>query len=103
MSEAECTPGPWEVGHDLVTKAPVVTFEGCDICRVEGYRGRSEAEANAKLIAASPSLLDAGRCAVDAITELVEIDGPTSTDWLNLRTARELLRNAIALAEGGAE
>jgi hypothetical protein len=50
------TPGLWEVGHDG-SGAPIITFEARDIATVEAYY--KDAEANARLIAAAPDLLEA--------------------------------------------
>ena len=49
------TPGLWEVGHDG-SGAPIITFEARDIATVEAYY--KDAEANARLIAAAPELLE---------------------------------------------
>jgi hypothetical protein len=47
-----------------------------------------------------PDLLNALRLCEATITELVEAERPTVTDWLNVRTARDRARLEIAKAEG---
>ena len=95
------TPGPWtarkeggtwyvEVGHDQ---------DYFDICELFG--GGDKMEANARLIAAAPELLEALKKAIQGYSNLVELDllsGEQKT-----YTAEELipeLRQALAKAEG---
>jgi hypothetical protein len=51
------TPGPWHIG----TTGHVVNFDRCRICTLEPMPGNDTAEidANARLIAAAPIMLDA--------------------------------------------
>lgn len=44
-------------------------------------------------------LLGACRVCDDAITEFLEAEQPTSTDWINLQAARQIARTAIAMAK----
>ena len=74
----EHTPGPWHLEEDEL--------------------GDLITSANARLIAAAPNLLAACRVCERAITELADAESPTSTDWLNLRTACHLARQAIDAA-----
>lgn len=63
MSDTKHTPGPWHEG----SHRQVVAGEGIKtgtICEVWSWMGIEEADANQKLIAAAPDLLDA---LVDAV------------------------------------
>lgn len=63
MSEVKHTPGPWHVGPHY--KSDVESRQG-RICEC-GPFGSEQAEANARLIAAAPELLDALKAlAIDA-------------------------------------
>jgi len=83
MSETKHTPGPWRLEKQVAGRdwtsigAPVATVGGEALCEsVEfivgtvsdfGPHGEQETEANARLIAAAPELLDALRQCVIAI------------------------------------
>lgn len=81
-------PGPWFV-RDL----EVVTANNVFVASVEGELRTPEDEANARLISASPDLLQACRC---ALADLEGSDYPTDSERLTM----EDLRAAIAKAEG---
>jgi hypothetical protein len=90
------TPGPWEIVDDIIetVKAPWITV--CRICLVgdDGAPPKSESivEANARVIAAAPELLEACK------RMLAHIDGVKSDD--DLFVCRKLISDAIAKAEG---
>ena len=77
MNNTKHTPGMWETGEDVGEAVRCyVTTESRDICRCETMYG--DAEANARLIAAAPELLEA----LKAMVEYVDagdaaIDPPT--------------------------
>jgi hypothetical protein len=93
MSAPNYTPGPWNVTGDLATISGTrpgdpYTFTVAETC---GYK--EEREANARLIAAAPELLE-------AIIEL--------SHWAEMQPGMpqgtfEIVRAAIAKAKGGAQ
>lgn len=98
MSEIEHTPGPWEAKGVVVWAAPVQLIGGgtyhrpISDCRVEGMvKGHENNEANARLIAAAPDLLEA--CA--SVWLLLADTGDNK-----LRLIADECRAAIAKAEG---
>lgn len=102
------TPGPWTLGAgrrhfaNLSVFAPIgeTTFRWrvALACRDDGEgMPQAEAEANARLIAAAPDLLDA----VHRCLNLLEIvAGPDEAAFIEKATAK--VRAAIAKAEGSA-
>jgi len=64
------TPGPWDLVQHNEKDSRVGRKTLLAIVYSEAYRDRENQEANARLIAAAPDLLEACR-------EWVEIDGPT--------------------------
>lgn len=90
------TPGPWSVNFGMrppriwAAAAPETTI--CDMPRwdIEHW---AEREANARLIAAAPDLLDACRVALGHFT------GGMDGDWRDCDPS-ELLRAALAKVEG---
>ena len=102
MSAAKHTPGPWR-WHIARTMQHLVVdtvegFRGFGVSMpIMGHRGyREEAnpgeyEANARLIAAAPDLLEACEAALTLLDSRADENGPDR--WL-------LLRNAIAKARG---
>jgi len=94
MSAANHTPGPWSVVE--LTPNTVQTPSGrisvnWNATHDDGKR-LNEAEANARLIAAAPELLDA----LELALEIIEATGPGSYP-----VAEEQIRAAIAKAKGG--
>ena len=65
MSEAEHTPGPWEISRDAV---PEGYTQNTVYAERDGERVATafRNEANARLIAAAPDLLEACKAALDA-------------------------------------
>lgn len=56
------TPGPWELAHSHERKGHLVTevYKGREnLASIHAYENADEAEANARLIAAAPELLEA--------------------------------------------
>jgi hypothetical protein len=112
MSESKPTPGPWYVSQVGLTNGgerPITTEDG-RICTVdcqtpfkrgEGWQSECEVrEANARLIAAAPDLLDAAKdalWALDNAAAILSVQGLEST----LSDPRIALRAAIAKASGG--
>lgn len=93
MSETKHTPGPW----CLSDESPMIIQDECKVIvgsastyPNSGYfPGQKEAEANARLIAAAPELLEA----CEGLLGLAERDG-----WLHV--AVNAARAAIAKAKG---
>lgn len=82
--------------------------DGLSVCNVTDY-GRMPAEANARLIAAAPDLLEACQRAIgylenagDNISYAVELGGDVHEDAMqqNIKTGIQELEAAIAKAEG---
>jgi hypothetical protein len=69
------TPGPWVVGYTAETAT--VDAECRMICELENYYG--DEDANAKLIAAAPDLLEALQ---EIERRLVDPDNPRSQTWM---------------------
>lgn len=107
------TPGPWTVETNDTTRCGllVVDSQNVYVARMEGDHGISvdeslaRAEANARLIAAAPDLLEAAKLALNSYIEAMasEYDFPSSR-WIDREgdtdPAVVLLRAAIAKAEG---
>jgi hypothetical protein len=87
MTDTKHTPGPWHEGSHRSVESPSGT-----ICEVYSHMGIAEADANQKLIAAAPDLLDA---LVDAVRYA------QGGDLLH-PAALSRARAAIAKATGGA-
>lgn len=95
----DATPGPWKIEHDY---APIVIRAQYDIiCTITGtaLANAKKAEANARLIAAAPDILDLARNVGGFDDALLK-----STDINVIRAAmiewRDQARAAIAKAEG---
>lgn len=87
------TLGPWEIFEDG-GYFDVFTPQGIEIVGCEGCAN----EANAKLIAAAPDLLEALEAYVEAL-----FDGPENLTSRRNDELEEKARNAIAKAKGGAK
>ena len=105
----EYTPGPWGLfdGTDIW---PInadgggyiarLRFRGEAVETATGDREFPETEANARLIAAAPDLLEAAKDALESLTEC----GPHRSEGLDCEACGEsiaALRAAILQAEGG--
>jgi hypothetical protein len=84
------TKGPWKVGEDNLGY-PVVTHRNGGICRIDDT-DEGEANANARLIAAAPELLESCN---EALHELRIRCGYTGNEH-----CYQTLQAAIAAAEG---
>jgi hypothetical protein len=100
---ARHTPGDWEsvaFGDGCAINGP----DGLRVAMTYGCAGEGEERANADLIAAAPSLLDALRAFV-AISEpfAAEMEGDTHPDSVRGLEVLAAARAAIARATGGAK
>lgn len=100
---AKHTPGPWTIegweGEPFIVGPEVHYVNHGDpavICKVLRYGGTRPTEANARLIAAAPDLLEAAR-----LTELCVMHLPARLGETNWPYIAERLRAAIAKAEVG--
>jgi hypothetical protein len=98
MTNATHTPGPWHINEELSKRATYLVFSGDGngylVANVGNYHtDDKECEANARLIAAAPDLLEALRFIADDIAEGVKAKG----SW------ERLARAAIAKATGGVQ
>jgi hypothetical protein len=116
-AKANHTPGPWQIdsedgqwwiygGGDArattgIAKCDLIVNAVMGICKQQNVIGQrmpdGEREANARLIAAAPDLLDALREIVDVGAEYYDMDSGE-----NGSPAMAAARAAIAKAEGGA-
>lgn len=96
------TPGPWRQDNNqngAGVSRPVVKAKGrlvADCAPNSKLRGFAECEANARLIAAAPEMLEA----LEAISYAIDGFG---NDLHNKLEGVQLVRDAIAKATGGAE
>lgn len=96
------TPGPWvtdDVYQDDIARyvmSDLLPFPHT-IARLELGQDRAEQEANARLIAAAPDLLEACKLIVSAL-DAVRPASAVRNEWLQINVARA----AIAKATGGA-
>jgi hypothetical protein len=97
MADAKHTPGPWSFRTayngdcGISAEGTGVFIEAFAEIRHSGENAQEEAKANARLIAASPDLLDALRLVWDKV--LTEYHSPESY-------VRQIVEAAIAKAEG---
>ena len=113
MTEAKHTPGPWVVGNRY-TATGVYTTNGGLVANTHGAQRNFrrdehiiEQDANARLIAAAPDMLEALRA---ARAEIVSLEwahfnefgrpGDTFDAWLSNNEALPVIDAAIAKAEG---
>ena len=98
MTISKHTEGPWEVEKDGITVRQKRARDRQKICRpMEVFMSRLEREANARLIAAAPELLEVCKLLVQAADSLAMT--------ANLGTADDAIgkaRATIAKAEGTA-
>jgi hypothetical protein len=89
------TPGPWRI--DSKTRFGDYTIAAGESVRTCEFIAKTQSEANARLIAAAPELLDALKRLIGEHADLGEVD-LTNAD----RAAIEQAREAISKAEGNA-
>ena len=100
------TPGPWRVHEDIPSDSycPLIEAEDAEGCSVDianvsrpDSKGPDNTEANAKLIAAAPELLEALKIIRNEVTE--DIDGlDLEMAWGIIYTIRDMTDEAIAIA-----
>jgi hypothetical protein len=100
------TPGPWGVANKTGVVQTVVGFpilNGLGLCESD-YIDRPTAEANARLIAAAPALLEA----LSDLLRVIDRDDPwvrvttyNPTHEASIRAKRERARAALRQARGG--
>jgi hypothetical protein len=90
------TPGPWEIGHDYLIQT--VATDGWEIAEIRQDTG--DFEANARLIAAAPDLLEAleGMVSIYAVST-----GVNSMACQVEQQLTAMARAAIARAQGEAQ
>lgn len=101
--KAQHTPGPWQIQRGVPIGFGLVASAGLrqKIVSAEGVSD-SEADANARLIAAAPDLLAALQAIEDDLSGVISvaaIDGQIER-LPSLKAARDLARAAIAKAKG---
>ena len=102
MKDTQHTPGPWEISEDPLSRNPSSTWCILGFHQVAGFHSPQECqlatvfdvEANARLIAAAPDLLNL----MTAATRLDELTGENLAVYA--RTFAALARAAIARATG---
>ena len=109
MSANKHTPGPWETDRNNVHTGQIATIHHClnndwvEVWSPNWPMDEAEQEANARLIAAAPELLEAlmeaVECGMVPISSAVE--GGASAYSAQVRCA-DKIRTAIAKATGGA-
>lgn len=102
MSNAQHTPGPWKINKTGSENFIGISADGhyslADVWMIDDGVTREQMEANARLIAASPELLEALKTMVDAIRKYgCGFESGSGEFWLG----EEKARAAIAKATGG--
>jgi hypothetical protein len=95
MSEVKHTPGPWKVSHwySTVGQTCGVSNGILGVAAVYGT-GRTEAESNARLVAAAPELLRAAEKHLAALEEEAEANMALDNAEANFSDARPEIRRA---------
>ena len=97
MSENKHTPGPWTADYVPAASQHIINAQKEMVARVN-YVGRftvDEIEANARLIAAAPGLLEACEAALQKLDDLSKLSGIYAACG-----PASILRAAIAKAKG---
>lgn len=89
------TPGPWR--HERTLGGGYEVWPGCGLAPVAKAYRRHEVEANARLIAAAPTLYLACKAALDRLDYLQQLWGAEGVTT----GLADMLRSAVARAEGG--
>lgn len=104
IRRGEHTPGPWKLDDDLSPNRIAVRDAGgflvCEMYAADQYQ-----QANARLIAAAPALLEALEALTSELHKLANGNGPVRGLTLgqvkaDIRLLRDHGRNAIAQAKG---
>jgi hypothetical protein len=102
MSEIKYTPGPWFDRVFLEIRTSEYEYGGeqiGDVCSskyIDGHEDNPVAEANARLIAAAPELLES----LTDIVEFIDREGPAAKAWEAISAACEKAGLVIAKATG---
>lgn len=92
------TPGPWRIWRDMDPKEPLSIVGPSEDFTCIVAMENTQAQANARLIAAAPELLDACKDALESLTCIVNPRKPrTGCDCYCCESAR-VVREAIAKA-----
>ena len=100
MPKPTHTPGPWRYAHDGGTTAYIVESDGTSVAKLsvtENSTAHSGLEANARLMAAAPDLLEALQYCRQKIAYMT-----THGEWHSPGRAIEIADAAITRATGGA-
>ncbi len=87
------TPAPWTSNKVGVVYGPSESI----VCFLRGYYGSEEAEANAKLIAAAPDLLDSLRILYEETADYIRLN---HLGDVHHNRSMQYARDTIAKAEG---
>lgn len=97
MTQTTHTPGPWTI-HRLTNGWPRILSAQHDVCDMMlNGNGLPHVEANARLIAAAPCLLEAADALIDLIESLQGESSVIDEDLMQGEPLR-MLRDAIATA-----
>jgi len=96
---SEHTPGPWYANGDCIEAAGEEGPRDRTLAVVHG----TEREANARLIAAAPNLLEVMRKAKSKLIDLYEVTYPNSEPVNELTAVIDMMIAAINRAEGRGE
>lgn len=102
MSETKHTPGPWINDLGEFVRHPLDEFTSVHVATIYGASGIGEAQANARLIAAAPELLEMLKRAAGGLRNLIEV-GKLTGGWADdAKTYTAEYDAVIAKAEGAA-
>jgi len=107
QTTAQHAPGPWTT-HDTTFAGPakqnfaIIDATKCEVCQVPATWNRP-AEANARLIAAAPELLEALRCVVAALHQPVQTSDLTGAAVGRLSGCVQILRGDAVFAVNTAQ
>lgn len=93
--ETNYTPGPWNFravpadSQDGIMSFWIDSSDGSPLVDIRARRNKKEAEANARLVATAPDLLE-------SLMQLVEQMESQRGDWLNTDSARAAIAKATA-------
>jgi hypothetical protein len=99
MSEIRHTPGPWRAEKWLCHLATSVTVDDASIVTGKRLIVECETEEDARLIAASPDLLDAAQAAEAVLARGRWIEGSTDPEAIALAKLRAAIAKATEIGE----